>query len=113
MKQARTSTPPLPLPATERGHLFADASTTSDGIAAPSGDEALARQGVRLSLLTHLLVVGGYVVLTVALTYPIAFKLFEEVPGGGDAWQHIWNLWWVKESLLHLQTNPYHTDLIY
>jgi len=35
------------------------------------------------------------------------------VPGGGDAWQHIWNLWWVKEALLNLHTNPYHTDLLY
>jgi hypothetical protein len=111
MKQARVSTPPLP--ATERGHLIGNGPAPGDTSAAASTGEALVRQDVRLSLLTHLLVVGGYVVLTVALTYPIAFKLFDEVPGGGDAWQHIWNLWWVKEALLNLQTNPYHTDLVY
>jgi hypothetical protein len=66
-----------------------------------------------LPLATHLLAVAGYVALTLALTYPIAFKLFSEVPGGGDAWQHIWNLWWVKEALLNLHTNPYHTGLLY
>jgi hypothetical protein len=66
-----------------------------------------------LPLATHLLAVAGYIALTLALTYPIAFKLFTEVPGGGDAWQHIWNLWWVKEALLNLHTNPYHTDLLY
>ncbi|HEY0069407.1 MAG TPA: hypothetical protein VGE04_05505, partial [Chloroflexia bacterium] len=62
---------------------------------------------------THLLVLGGFMVLTVALTWPIAARLFSEVPGGGDAWQHIWNLWWVKQALLVEHTNPYHTDLLY
>jgi hypothetical protein len=51
--------------------------------------------------------------LTVLLTWPVAAKLSSEVPGGGDAWQHIWNLWWVKEALLNLHTNPYHTNLLY
>jgi hypothetical protein len=58
-------------------------------------------------------VLGGFIVLTVALTWPIAARLFSEVPGGGDAWQHIWNLWWVKQALLVEHTNPYHTDLLY
>ena len=47
------------------------------------------------------------------LTWPVAARLSSEVPGGGDAWQHIWNLWWVKDALLNLHTNPYHTDLLY
>ncbi len=64
-------------------------------------------------LKAHLLVLGGYVLLTVLLTYPIPFRLFTEVPGGGDAWQHVWNLWWVKHALFGLHTNPYHTDLLY
>lgn len=65
------------------------------------------------SLWTHLLVIAGYIVLTVALTWPVSARLFTEVPGGGDAWQHIWNLWWVKQALLVEQTNPYYTDLLY
>ena len=67
----------------------------------------------RLSLTSHLLAVAAYAVLTLLLTYPIAMNLTTEVPGGGDAWQHIWNLWWVKHALLDLHTNPYHTDLVY
>jgi hypothetical protein len=70
-------------------------------------------RGARLTAPMHLLVAGGYLLLTLVLTYPIAFDLFSQVPGGGDAWQHIWNLWWVKHALLDLHTNPYHTDLIY
>jgi hypothetical protein len=61
----------------------------------------------------HLLVLAGYTLLTLLLTYPIPLRLFTDVPGGGDAWQHIWNLWWVKQALLNLHTNPYHTDLLY
>lgn len=56
---------------------------------------------------------AGYTILALALTYPVAANLFTQVPGGGDAWQHIWNLWWVKHALLDLHTNPYHTNLIF
>lgn len=55
----------------------------------------------------------GYGLLTVVLTYPVAFRLTTQVPGGGDAWQNVWNLWWVKQALLVLHTNPWHTDLLY
>ena len=67
-----------------------------------------------LLLLPHWLwALLAYAVLTVFMTWPIAANLSVEVPGGGDAWQHIWNLWWVKHALLTLHTNPYHTDLLY
>lgn len=58
-------------------------------------------------------VILAYTFLTVIMTWPIAANLTTQVPGGGDAWQHIWNLWWAKKSLLELHTNPYHTDLLY
>lgn len=58
-------------------------------------------------------VILAYAILTVIMTWPITANLATQVPGGGDAWQHIWNLWWVKKSLLDLHTNPYHTDLLY
>ncbi|MEO8286384.1 MAG: hypothetical protein ABI670_08080 [Chloroflexota bacterium] len=62
---------------------------------------------------SHLLVILAYSLLTVVMTWPVAVKLTTDVPGGGDAWQNIWNLWWVKEALLNLHTNPYHTDLLH
>jgi hypothetical protein len=55
----------------------------------------------------------GFALLTFILTLPIGLRLSTEVPGGGDAWQHVWNLWWVKEALLTYHTNPYHTDLLF
>lgn len=70
-------------------------------------------QQKRSLLRTHGLVLLGYGLLTVALTYPVAFQLTTQLPGGGDAWQNVWNLWWVKQALLVLHTNPWHTDLLY
>ncbi|HKP51153.1 MAG TPA: hypothetical protein VJ183_00730 [Chloroflexia bacterium] len=64
-------------------------------------------------LRTHLLVLLGYVVLSIGLTWPIAAKLFTEIPGGGDAWHNVWNLWWVKQAVVSGQWNLYHTDLLY
>lgn len=61
----------------------------------------------------HLLPILGFTFLTLVMTWPVVARLATEVPGGGDAWQHIWNLWWVKDALLNLHTNPYHTDLLY
>ncbi len=65
------------------------------------------------AIINHLLPIVIYSLMTVLLTWPVALKLSSEVPGGGDAWQNIWNLWWVKESLVNLHTNPYHTNLLY
>ncbi|HKP53479.1 MAG TPA: hypothetical protein VJ183_12620 [Chloroflexia bacterium] len=61
---------------------------------------------------THLLVLAGFSLLTFFMTLPLPLELASRVPGGGDAWQHIWNLWWVKDALLHGQ-NVYHTNLLY
>ena len=55
---------------------------------------------------------AGFSVLTFFMTLPLPLELGSKVPGGGDAWQHIWNLWWVKHTVLHF-LNPYHTDLLY
>jgi hypothetical protein len=52
-------------------------------------------------------------VLTIGLTWPIAAKLFTEIPGGGDAWHNVWNLWWAKQAVVSGQWNVYHTDLLY
>jgi hypothetical protein len=64
-------------------------------------------------LRTHLLVLLGYVILTIGLTWPIAARLFTEIPGGGDAWHNVWNLWWAKQAVVSGQWNFYHTDLLY
>src|SRR5438270_11083552 len=79
----------------------------------PRNAPAPERERPRPGIAVHFGALLAYALLTLVMTYPIALDLSTQVPGGGDAWQHIWNLWWVKHALLDLHTNPYHTNLVY
>lgn len=62
----------------------------------------------------HLYALLGYVILTLAMTYPLVRLLGQAIPGDSfDGWQNVWNLWWVKRSLLVLRTSPYFTYEVY
>jgi len=62
---------------------------------------------------TTSLVLIGYVALTFFFTYPLVFHFTSAVPGdGGDNPLFLWNLWWVKKSLIELKTNPFYCDYI-
>ncbi len=55
-----------------------------------------------------------YLVITLALTFPLAMHLGDAIPGDSfDGWQNYWNFWWLKQSLVDLPRNPYITDLLY
>ncbi|MEO7912999.1 MAG: 6-pyruvoyl-tetrahydropterin synthase-related protein [Roseiflexaceae bacterium] len=57
----------------------------------------------------------GYIVLTLALTWPLALRWTTDLPGGPhkdgleDAYQNVWNLWWMQQALAQ-PTNPLITD---
>jgi hypothetical protein len=59
-----------------------------------------------------------YVVLTLVLTWPLALRFTTSLPGGPhkdgleDAYQNVWNLWWMKEALARA-TNPLITDRLF
>ncbi|MGC8782022.1 MAG: hypothetical protein ACP5UQ_14265, partial [Anaerolineae bacterium] len=56
----------------------------------------------------------GYLLLTLAFTYPLALNFTRAIPGDGfDGWQNYWNLWWMKAALLEKHTWPFFTDLLY
>ncbi len=62
----------------------------------------------------HLYALFGYLALSLAMTWPLATQWATAIPGDGfDGWQNYWNLWWVKEALLRLHTNPFFTDYLY
>lgn len=54
-----------------------------------------------------------YIVFSVVLTYPIVFHMDDMVPGFYDVWNHLWNLWWVRTSMLELHENPYYTHYLF
>ncbi|HYP19274.1 MAG TPA: hypothetical protein VEY08_04300, partial [Chloroflexia bacterium] len=55
----------------------------------------------------------AYALLTVLFTWPLVLHFTQTLPDGGDGWQEMWGLWWVKTALLDLHTNIYHTHLLY
>ena len=50
-----------------------------------------------------------------ALTWPLPVMLRSAVleDGSYDAYQFIWNVWWMCESLVRLHTNPFFTHLLF
>lgn len=56
---------------------------------------------------------GIYLILAIIVTWPLAPHFFSSIPAKtGDAWVHLWHLWWVKYSLFNLHINPFHTNFI-
>jgi hypothetical protein len=73
-----------------------------------------ARELTLRSARPHLFALGGYLFLTLLMTYPLVLHLTTAIPGDGfDGWQNYWNLWWVKTAMLDLQESPYFTNYLY
>jgi hypothetical protein len=64
-------------------------------------------------LLRAIRVLAAYLLLTLLMTWPLGAQLTKTLPDGGDGWQFMWNLWWVKTAVVDLHTSPFHTSLLY
>jgi hypothetical protein len=62
----------------------------------------------------ELLVLTLYLVLTLVLLFPFSvLNMGTQLIGdGGDGYQSLWNLWWVKQSALSV-SNPFQTNMLY
>jgi hypothetical protein len=51
----------------------------------------------------------------VVFTYPLVLRLGDSVvlSAGGDAYLHLWDLWWADQALVDLHQNPFHTSYLY
>ena len=62
----------------------------------------------------HLAALLGYLILALALTWPLARQLGSAIPGDSfDGWQNLWNLWWMREAWLVRHISPYFTDMLF
>lgn len=52
-----------------------------------------------------------YTILTLMMTYPVAFKT-GYLPGEGDVFWYSWAFWWFKKALIE-HVNPFFTDYIF
>ena len=61
----------------------------------------------------HLLAIGLYALLTIALTWPVAAQVTTHIPGEAtwafDESTFVWNMWWFKYSILALGQTPLET----
>ena len=57
-------------------------------------------------------VLALYSFLTVVFTYPVILHLNSRIMGDGDAWLFVWNMWWMRFSLLQ-GINPFCSDYIH
>lgn len=65
-------------------------------------------------ILTHLLLIGLYLALTLGMTHPAAANLFTRLPvWSHDGLQNYWNLWWFKTALVDLGANPLFTNQLF
>ena len=62
-----------------------------------------------------MLALGVGLVTAAVLTFPLPLHLGSAVLEDGtfDAYQFVWNIWWVRESLLGLHQNPFFTSYLF
>ena len=60
-------------------------------------------------------VILAYALITVVVTYPVAFQLGSALAGAPDqdALQHLWISWWTEKALLDLGTSPAQASYLY
>jgi hypothetical protein len=60
-------------------------------------------------------VILAYALITVVVTYPVAFRLRSVLAGAPDqdALQHLWISWWTEKALLDLGTSPAQASYLY
>lgn len=56
---------------------------------------------------------AAYLLVTLLLLRGLLPLLSSHLAGANDGWQNVWNLWWMRYSLLDLHINPFYTDYIY
>ncbi len=55
-----------------------------------------------------------YLVIALAIFYPITLNMFASAPGSGASpFQNLWNIWWVNYALLNLHASIYSTSLLF
>lgn len=62
---------------------------------------------------SHFVVLAAYTVLTIGLTYPLAFQLDTHLAGGDiDVWINPWANWWLEKAITE-GADPYYTDYLF
>jgi len=61
----------------------------------------------------HLPALAAYLLLTMVYCHRVVGHLFDHLAGhGGDGWQNLWNMWWLRQAITS-GVNPYFTTLLH
>src|SRR6188472_1322162 len=86
-------------------------------VVAPSPIAPAERVSQHSQLRHHPIILGLYTVLTLLLTWPLVSHFATHVPGVAqwafDESTFLWNIWYLKHSLVDQLSNPLHTELIW
>jgi hypothetical protein len=64
--------------------------------------------------LIHAGVLLGFTLLTALMTYPLALRMAESIPGWpGDNLHYVWLLWWFKRAIVDLHISPSFNPFVY
>jgi hypothetical protein len=65
----------------------------------------------------NILALVAYLLLALALTYPLVTQFGDHVPGtttwSMDEYGYVWNNWWFKHAIFDLGTNPFQTNYLF
>jgi hypothetical protein len=62
---------------------------------------------------SHVLVLAGYALLTLVMTYPLGLRISSHLAGSGDdMWLFQWDNWWLRKALVE-GLDPYFTTLLF
>lgn len=62
---------------------------------------------------SHLAVLFAFILATLVVTFPLAFRPNDGIPFGGDGFQFIWNGWWMEKALADPKLSIWYTKYQY
>lgn len=68
---------------------------------------------IKKKISENLILIALYLIFTIILTYPVAFRIRTHIAGGGDAWQVLWSFWYTKMAVLSPTLSLNYTNYIF
>jgi hypothetical protein len=78
-------------------------------------NEGHPKKSVKSNLIAYGLVALIYLIIALVIFYPITTHMGSYSVGGagGDTYQNLWDIWWIKYALLNLHQSIYSTKLLF
>jgi hypothetical protein len=87
---------------------------TSFSVTRPDGARLERVRSLAASLRKHLPITLLFVLLTIIMTYPLITYVGKGIMGWeGDGLYYVWQMWWVKHSVIDLHLSPFFDPLVY